>query len=150
MRKATLSFPFHTAHFRVIPIIWLWKFVQHHKYNTSGTLLSGTGYGFNFNFDQFLFTAPGSFIYSHLSRSSQRFVLITSADHDYNRRHQFSKAELKKTSVQKVLLKLLLIVIFKEWLTCKWVSDMIWTVSTDFQMPKSGFVFAISKRQPIF
>ncbi|MFV5687830.1 hypothetical protein ACM55M_04315 [Flavobacterium sp. ZT3R25] len=108
MRKATLSFPFHTAHFSGNSRLSMEKnLFNTTKYTTSELLLSGTGYGLNFNFTTNLFySATGKpFIYSNLSTSlrlPKGFVLIPQLRYDYNADGITSlRAELKKQVFKK-------------------------------------------------
>tara|TARA_R110000868_G_scaffold85301_6_gene240078 strand:- start:55112 stop:59887 length:4776 start_codon:yes stop_codon:yes gene_type:complete len=108
MRKATLSFPIHTAHFSGNSRFSLQQNVYNtSKYTTAESLLSGTGYGLNFNFTTNLFySATGKpFIYSNLSTSlrlPKGFVLIPQLRYDYNEDGITSlRAELKKQVFQK-------------------------------------------------
>ena len=108
MRKATLSFPFHTAHFSGNSRLSVQQnLFNNTKYTTSEFLLSGTGYGFNFNLTtNSFFTATGQpFIYSNLSTSlrlPKGFVLIPQLRYDYNADGITSlRAELKKQVFKK-------------------------------------------------
>lgn len=72
MRKATLSFPIHTAHFSGNFRLSLQQNVYNaSKYTIAESLLSGTGYGLNFNFttNSFNTDANKPLIYSNLSTS---------------------------------------------------------------------------------
>ena len=108
MRKATLSFPFHTAHFSGNSRLSVQQNLSNTTYyTTSELLLSGTGYGFNFNFTtNSFFTATGKpFIYSNLSTSlrlPKGFVLIPQLRYDYTIDGITSlRAELKKQVFKK-------------------------------------------------
>jgi hypothetical protein len=103
MRKATLSFPLHTAHFSGNSRLSVQQnlFNTTH-YTTSEFLLSGTGYGFNFNFttNSFFTATSKPFIYSNLSTSlrlPKGFVLIPQLRYDFSADGVTSlRAELKK------------------------------------------------------
>lgn len=108
MRKATLSFLFHTAHFSGNSRLSVEQnLFNSTKYNTSELLFSGTGYGLNFNFTTNLFySATGKpFIYSNLSTSlllPKGFVLIPQVRYEYNADGITSlRAELKKQMFKK-------------------------------------------------
>lgn len=108
MRKATLSFPIRTAHFSGNSRLSVQQnLFNTNKYTTSELLLSGTGYGFNFNFTTNSFYTPAGkpFIYSSLSTSlrlPKGFVLIPQLRYDYNADGITSiRAELKKQVFKK-------------------------------------------------
>ena len=108
MRKATLSFPIHTAHFSGNSRLSVQQNLYNtSKYTTSELLLSGTGYGLNFNFTTNSFFTPigKPFIYSNLSTSvrlPKGFVLIPQVRYEYNGDGITSlRAELKKQVFKK-------------------------------------------------
>ncbi|MFV8327752.1 hypothetical protein [Flavobacterium sp. ZS1P14] len=107
-RKATLSFPIHTAHFSGNSRLSLQQNVYNtSKYTIAESLLSGTGYGLNFNFTTNLFYTDTNkpFIYSNLSTSlrlPKGFVLIPQLRYEYNADGITSlRAELKKQLFRK-------------------------------------------------
>ncbi|MHB1107161.1 MAG: carboxypeptidase-like regulatory domain-containing protein [Lutibacter sp.] len=108
MRKATLSFPIRTAHFSGNSRLSVQQnLFNTTKYTTSELLLSGTGYGLNFNFTTNSFFTPTGkpFIYSNLSTSlrlPKGFVLIPQVRYEYNADGITSvRAELKKQVFKK-------------------------------------------------
>ena len=108
MRKATLSFPFHTAHFSGNSRLSVRQNLYNtSKYTTSELLLSGMGYGLNFNFTTNSFFADSNkpFLYSNLSTSlllPKGFVLIPQVRYEYNADGITSlRAELKKQVFKK-------------------------------------------------
>jgi hypothetical protein len=108
IRKASLSFPIHTAHFSGNSrLSVLQNLFNTNKYNTAELLLSGTGYGLNFNFttNSFFTDSNKPFLYSTLSTSlrlPEGFVLIPQVRYEYNA-YAFSslRAELKKKLFKK-------------------------------------------------
>jgi hypothetical protein len=112
MRKATLSYPIHTAHFSGNSRLSVQQnLFNTNKYTTSELLLSGTGYGLNFNFTTNSFFTPTGkpFIYSNLSTSlrlPKGFVLIPQVRYEYNTDGISSlRAELKKKVFKKGFLQ---------------------------------------------
>lgn len=108
MRKAVLSFPFYTNHFSGNTRLSVQQnLYDTSKYTTSELLLSGMGYGFNFNLTTNSFYTPigKPIIYSSLSTSlrlPKGFVLIPQIRYDYNADGITSlRAELQKQVFKK-------------------------------------------------
>lgn len=108
MRKATLSFPIHTAHFSGNSRLSVQQNVYNaSKYTIAESLVSGTGYGLNFNFTTNLFYSATNkpLIYSNLSTSlrlPKGFVLIPQVRYEYNADGITSlRAEVKKQVFKK-------------------------------------------------
>lgn len=103
IRKATLSYPIHTAHFSGNSRLSMQQNVFNtSKHTTAELLLSGTGYGLNFNFttNSFFTDSNKPFLYSNLSTSlrlPKGFVFIPQVRFEYNSDGITSvRAELKK------------------------------------------------------
>jgi hypothetical protein len=103
MRKATLSYPIHTAHFSGNSRLSVQQNIFNtSKHNTAELLLNGTAYGLNFNFttNTFFTDSNKPFLYSNLSTSLQfpkGFVLIPQVRYEYNSEGITSvRAELTK------------------------------------------------------
>lgn len=108
MRKATLSFPIRTAHFSGNSRLSLQQNVYNNStYTFAESLLSGTGYGLNFNFTTNLFYSATNkpLIYSNLSTSlrlPKGFVLIPQVRYEYNADGiSLLRTELKKQVFKK-------------------------------------------------
>ncbi|MFV7234554.1 carboxypeptidase-like regulatory domain-containing protein [Flavobacterium sp. ZB4R12] len=108
MRKANLSFPIHTAHFSGNSRLSLQQnLFNTNKYTTAELLLSGTGYGLNFNFttNSFFTDSNKPLLYSNLSTSlrlPKGFVLIPQVRYEYNADGITSlRVELKKQVFKK-------------------------------------------------
>ncbi|MBC7535455.1 MAG: hypothetical protein H7258_07165, partial [Ferruginibacter sp.] len=112
MRKLTLSYPIHTAHFSGNSRFSVQQNVFNtSKHTTAEFLLSGTAYGLNFNFttNSFFTDSNKQFIYSNLSTSlrlPKGFVFIPQVRYEYNSdgitsvRAELKKQVFKKGSVQ--------------------------------------------------
>ncbi|MFV8342643.1 hypothetical protein [Flavobacterium sp. XS2P39] len=108
IRKASLSFPIHTAHFSANSRLSLQQNMYNtSKYTTAESLLSGTAYGLNFNFTTNLFCTDtyNPLIYSNLSTSlrlPKGFILIPQVRYEYNADGITSlRAELKRQIFKK-------------------------------------------------
>jgi hypothetical protein len=108
MRKATLSYPVHNAHFSGNSRFSVQQnLFNSNKHTTAELLLSGTGYGLNFNFttNSFFTDSNKPFLYSNLSTSlrlPKGFVLIPQLRYEYNANGITSlRAELKKQVFKK-------------------------------------------------
>ncbi|MEZ7503861.1 hypothetical protein [Flavobacterium sp. Arc2] len=108
MRKATLSYPIHTAHFSGNSRLSVQQnLFNTRKHTTAELLLSGSAYGLNFNFttNSFFTDSNKPFLYSNLSTSlrlPKGFVFIPQLRYEYNADGITSlRAELKKQVFKK-------------------------------------------------